>query len=454
MRKSPFIYEDYVPKEKFFNRKRELELFRKSVSLKPKMLLCIVAPLKYGKTSLMRRFYEILREFDNIIAVYIDLKKRMRPIKFVIDNLRTHGIDLSNLYNKCLNENDLEPLFECIDKKLAEMNKWLFLMFDEFHLLPQKVRDEGFYKGSSDDIIFGFFRGVAEGARISYIVCGSAPEPLMRALDVWGGRFEIIYLGPFNREDAIYMIKKLFLEGEIKINDELAEIIADAAGHHPFYIQYMGHRIYMSGSVNRLSIREAKKELYSFLTPLFFEYLKRIRDLGKAYIDAIRKLLNREPLNIDDRVALGELVKVGILKPENSRFEFVDPLFKRFMRLILEELEPSEVNIVGHWAERIVGNYLLKRKYIPYYSHDSRGAFDIYVRIQDVDVGIQVKYSSLGEVYISKDELEKIRIVVRDQKWTPILAIVQKGVKFFPITKHGKYIYEEGYVDIEKAIKN
>ena len=452
-RKSPFIYEDYVPRDKFFDRKRELDLFRKSVSLKRKMLLCIVAPLKYGKTSLMHRYYAILREFEDIIAIYVDLKRKMRPIKFIVRELENYISGLDDTYKKCKREDDLEPLFDQINEFLVEHDKWLFLLFDEFHLLPQKVRDEGFYENSNDDTIFSFFRGIAEGARISYVVCGSVPEPLMRAIDVWGGRFEIIYLEPFSEEDAIYMIKKLFSEGGIEIRDEHAKIIADSAGYHPFYIQYMGHQIYMSGSVDRFSIREAKKGLYSFLTPLFSDYLKRIRNLGTTYINAIEKLLNDKPLNIDDRIALGDLVRVGILKPKNTRFEFVDPLFKRYIKLIIENLEPSEVNIVGHWAERIVGNYLLRRKYMPYYSHDSKGAFDIYVRIHNIDVGIQIKYSSSGEIYLKREEYEKIDSTAKKQKWVPILAIVQKEVRFFPLTKHGKYIYNKGYEKIEDAIQ-
>jgi len=83
-----------------------------------------------------------------------------------------------------------------------------FLLFDEFNLLPEIIRCEGFCKNFSGGLIFGFFRGFAEGARISYVVCGSVIEPLMRALDVWGGRFQTIYPGPFNKKDAVEMLKK------------------------------------------------------------------------------------------------------------------------------------------------------------------------------------------------------------------------------------------------------
>ena len=87
---------------------------------------------------------------------------------------------------------------------------------------------------------------------------------------------------------------------------------------------------------------------------------------------------------------------MGLIRPKNSEFEIIDPLFTRYIYLITNNIIPTEISIVGHWAERIVGNYLSRRVYIPYYSHDSRGAFDIYVNIKGKDIGIQVKYSSEG----------------------------------------------------------
>lgn len=92
---------------------------------------------------------------------------------------------------------------------------------------------------------------------------------------------------------------------------------------------------------------------------------------------------------------------------------------------------PAEPLIVGHWAERIVGNYLLRRGFIPYYSHDNRGAFDIYVRINEIDVGIHVRYSARGEIYLSEEETRRILQSAEEMKWKPILALVGKQIKFF-----------------------
>ena len=453
LRSSPFIFEDAVPREKFFNRREELDFFIRSVSAKRKILLCIVAPLKYGKSSLMMRYYEILQEFNDVIPIYINLKKKSRPIRFIVEELRNFDIDVSAEYQKCLGMEDLEPLFDTINSIMTRRDKWLFLLFDEFHLLPLRVRAEGFYREFSNSDIFGFFRSFAEGARISYVVCGSVIEPLMSALDVWGGRFQMIYLGPFSEGDAIDMIKKLFMEGGMLIDDEDARLIAEAAGYHPFYIQYMGHQIYIAGEISRRTIRQAKQRLFEYVSPIFFEYLERILKIGKEHLGSIRKLMHNEPLAIEDRVNLGRLMRMGILKPRNARFEFVDPLFKRYIQQIIENLEPTEVTVVGHWAERIVGNYLLRKGYTPYYSHDSRGAFDIYTRIQGVDVGIQVKYTSKEEIYLSEEEARVILSEAKRLGWKPLIAIIGKQIKFFPNIKPGKYSIKDGYTEIEEAIK-
>ena len=209
----------------------------------------------------------------------------------------------------------------------------------------------------------------------------------------------------------------------------------------------------MKGRIDRRTIRQAKRKLFEYLSPIFFEYLKKIRSMGREYLEAIAKLLHNRPLTIDDRIALSELMRVGILKPKNTRFEFVDPLFKRYMEQIISGLEPAEVTIVGHWAERIVGNYLLRKGYIPYYSHDSRGAFDIYVRIGNTDVGIQVRYTSRGEICLSKGEFETISSEAKRLGWKPIIAVVSKHIKFHPCTRPGRYSIETGHIEIEEVMQ-
>jgi len=175
--------------------------------------------------------------------------------------------------------------------------------------------------------------------------------------------------------------------------------------------------------------------------------------MGREYIEAIARLINDEPLSVEDRIALANLVRMGILRPRNARFDFVDPLFRRYMEQVINNLEPAEVIVVGHWAERIVGNYLLRRGFLPYYSHDSRGAFDIYVRIEDIDVGIQVRYTSSGVIYLSDEDSRNILLEAKKMKWVPILAIVGKKLRFFSEIRARKYIIDEGYTDIVQAIE-
>ena len=439
-----------MPREKFFDRREEIEFFIQYLRVKRKMLLCIVAPLKYGKSSLLLRYYEILKEHPDIVPVYINLKEIEEPIRLIVDTLRSYGIDLESEYERARHRGILSIFFNAINRKLG--GKWLFLLFDEFHLLPSRVRGEGFLRSFDDKNIFGFFRGYAEGKNISYIVCGSVIEPLMKALDVWGGRFQTLYLGPFSERDAIEMLKKLFKEGGMTISDEDAKIIAEAAGYHPFYIQYVGHHIYMIGEINRFSIRKSKHKLFEFVTPIFVTYINRLSELGKQYIATLVKILREELLSVDELAIASDLLRMGLIRPKNAGFEIVDPLFKRYMEIITQNLGPSEVVVVGHWAERIVGNYLLRKGYMPYYSHDSRGAFDIYVKIKGVDVGIQIKYTSTGEIYLTEEEANLIIKSAEENKWIPILAVVSREVKFFKSIRQGKYTADTGEAEIEKLI--
>ena len=132
----------------------------------------------------------------------------------------------------------------------------------------------------------------------------------MRALDVWGGRFETIYLGPFSEKDAVDMLKKLFAEGGMPISEEDAKHIAEAAGYHPFYMQYMGHQIYVLGKIDRITIRQAKQKLYSYVIPIFITYIEKIDKMGEKYIETLAKIIRKENLSIEDVPRISNLLRI------------------------------------------------------------------------------------------------------------------------------------------------
>ena len=208
----------------------------------------------------------------------------------------------------------------------------------------------------------------------------------------------------------------------------------------------------MNGEINRFSIRKAKHKLFEFITPIFVTYLNRLSELGKQYIATLVKILRGESLSVDELAIASDLLRMELVRPKNAGFEIVDPSFRRYMEVITQNLAPSEVVVVGHWAERIIGNYLLRKGYVPYYSHDSRGAFDVYVKVKGVDVGIQVKYTSTGEIYLTEEEAKLIIKSAEENKWIPILAVVSREVKFFRNIRQGKYTADTGETEIEKLI--
>lgn len=114
----------------------------------------------------MLKYLDLLKKHQDIISIYVNLKEIRSPLRYIVDRLTEYGIDLRKHYKEALNGAELVWLFDALNGILEEKNQWLFLLFDEFHLLPQLVRSEGFFKGLSDDVIFGFFRGFAEGRRI------------------------------------------------------------------------------------------------------------------------------------------------------------------------------------------------------------------------------------------------------------------------------------------------
>ena len=56
-------------------------------------------------------------------------------------------------------------------------------------------------------------------------------------------------------------------------DEEQVKVVAEAAGYHPFYMQYMEHQIYIEREINNKTIRQAKQRLFEFLSPIFVSSL-------------------------------------------------------------------------------------------------------------------------------------------------------------------------------------
>lgn len=155
-KESPFVFEDAVPLDRFFDREKEIDFLVRNLRVKRKLLLCIVAPLKYGKSSLMRKYLDILRRYDDVVPIYVNLKEVEEPISYIIETLKNYGLDLSEAFLAARKRGILSKLFQELDSQLKQKNKWLFLLFDEFHLLPSRVKSEGFLVNfdKNDIVIF------------------------------------------------------------------------------------------------------------------------------------------------------------------------------------------------------------------------------------------------------------------------------------------------------------
>lgn len=122
------------------------------------------------------------------------------------------------------------------------------------------------------------------------------------------------------------------------------------------------------------------------------------------------------------------------------------------MSCIVQGFRPAEPLVVGHWAERLVGNYLMRKEFLPFFAYNSKGAFDIYVKVRGVDVGIQVKYSSSGVVNLGVGEFKRIIKASEETGWVPILALFSKKISFFIVTRAGRYEESMGVDDLEDLI--
>ena len=139
--KNYFIIEGPVPPKFFFDRKEELWTFKRELELeKYKVLISIIAPFRFGKTSLLYAYMDIAKKFERIINIYLPLKTVDNPLSVIIKSLSEKLPEIKNISCK----EGLYFFFKNVNAILEKKDLWVILYIDEFQLLPDRIRKEGF----------------------------------------------------------------------------------------------------------------------------------------------------------------------------------------------------------------------------------------------------------------------------------------------------------------------
>ena len=254
---NPYIFG--VPirgQENFFGRQEELySIFKTldSVGRGKKQDLAIVGPRRIGKSSLLYRLMDLLKDHQDFVAIYLDLQETPSLFELLNDciekiedsykqkgfPIRLPNFSLLELDSKSVSTGKLFRFFRKDISLLSELIETnglprLVLMFDEIDLLMS----------FGDQTILGRFRALIQHTFFAvFIVAGST---LLNSLLQDHGSpffniFKIMSLSPLSTDAARALVEVPANRIEMIIERSEVDTVLRYAGNNPYFTQSICH---------------------------------------------------------------------------------------------------------------------------------------------------------------------------------------------------------------------
>ena len=365
--KVPFTYGKVVSSDRFTNREEELDRLLKN--LKSGINTIIISPRRWGKSSLVQKAFEDLKNEKKIKLVHIDLfsinsqeeflhKFASEVIKSSASKLK-EWINISKEFFKTLipkfqfstdADTEFNIIFEYesikkdpseilnLPEKIAKKKKVKFIIaIDEFQNLAN----------------YEHFQKIEKNLRaewqnhnhVTYCLYGSKNHMMT---DIFNNpskpfyRFgDIMLLPKIKKEKWIRFITKAFISSNKVISNENAEKITDLMKNHSWYVQQLSH--YTWNRTNKEAgikvVQSALTELINGNSPL---YEREIEICSKTQINLIKAIVKEKKhlssvkvmkdfkLGTSNNVSknIKRLRKNGIIEKAETKYELLDPAFE------------------------------------------------------------------------------------------------------------------------------
>ncbi len=372
MSSTPFIYGKIAEKENFTDRKKDYEYLQNN--FKGLINTIIISPRRWGKTSLVSKTVETLRENQDFIICRIDIfncrteeqfykvfansifKSSYSALDEFVNSVKKH---LSHLIPK-ISLTDSTQTYELafgMDFKESRLS------FDEILDLPQKIALEKnknvivcvdeFQNINDYDDSLGFQQKLRSHWQLHNKVCyclyGSKRHMLLHIFNDYKMPFykfgDILFLEKISRADWINFISERFSSTGKSINQELCGIISDRMKNHPYYTQQLSQQVWLRTTdvCTKEILDEAFEALINQLSLLFSNIIDNLTVKQINFLIAIangeqnfssKKTLSKYDLGTSANVK--NLKNVALRKdiidilPQN-KIEFQDPLFEYWL---------------------------------------------------------------------------------------------------------------------------
>lgn len=363
---NPFSFGNIVKEDKFCNRVNELKELKKDILNKQNVL--IYAPRRFGKTSLVLKAVEELKEeYKDFKFIYIDLmtitdkrefinkyfnaiaKSLETPFDKTIETLKsflklkpiikasvsdTGSIVFSLDFSKSESDNVLDDILN-MPMKYGEKYK-VCIVFDEF----QEIENIEGLENKLRSII-------QNHSNISYVFLGSKKSIINAMFSDTKRPFyksvKHLTLSPISKDDWKSCIIQEFKKSKKTINETIIDKIFEITKGFPYYTQQLCYEIWeltkkeVSEDILNLALNKLLKQEREYFIAIWDNLTQNQKKALKIVL-----ITNGENIYGDDRAieilkpsslqtAIKKLIEKDILD-RRDRYYFQDPLFEYWLR--------------------------------------------------------------------------------------------------------------------------
>jgi len=368
---NPFKYGKVVSGSFFYNRKKELERIKSTLSGGNNLVL--YAPRRYGKSSLVKKALNEL-ENEGYNTVYLDfmsiysrevfiknysnaiveketspieniVKKLGRLIRGIVPSLSINQFGTAEVSFAWIEGNDKDVTIEDVinlPERLASRDEKWIIAFDEFQEIT-KLNGESFEK---------VLRSIIQHHKnVTYLFLGSRTHLLK---DMFSNKNRAFYnsamlmnLNVINREDSILYLEQKFSNDKIKISRDVSSYLLERVNSIPYYIQFVAAEIWQN-VINKKEILKNKhvdfaiNRIIELKSDYYWEVINKQTNYRKKLLHALSRsnsgIFSKEAIskfnlgaNSTTQKAVASFIEDGIIEKFNNKLLFSDPIFKEFL---------------------------------------------------------------------------------------------------------------------------
>jgi AAA+ ATPase superfamily predicted ATPase len=380
---TPFNFGRTVKNEFFTN--REAELKKLSSNFENGINTIIISPRRWGKSSLVEKVGLAVRsktlkvaridlfrirteeEFYNALAnavIRATSSKAEEWMEFAKKFLKSitpkFTVELGDKQHFNL-EFDLDAirrhykeLLELPEKIAAEKNIRIVICIDEFQNISTFSNDMAIQKR---------LRSVWQHhERVTYCLYGSKQHMMIELFNRQSNPFyrfgELMYLPKIAEQKWVAFITKQFTRTGKRITDELARRMATAVKCHPYYVQQLGHLVWIntaSAATHQL-VEQSIQELIEQNAILYYKQAEDLNNTEMKLLKAIsakekqlssKEIISKYQLGTSAGVvkAKKSLIQKEIIDDQHKEVIFLDPCFELwFVQNIVSAGPPQLTN--------------------------------------------------------------------------------------------------------------